>query len=98
VRFGLMAAIFVVAIIVVVIVFRGHNATTSNYVFLSMLLFTTGALGVLVRRNALVMFMFVEVMRNAANLAFVASARTNGAVHGHVVVLFVIIVAAAEVA
>jgi len=93
-----MAAVFLVAVIVAAVVFRGRSANTGNYVFLSMLLFTTGAVGVLLRRNALVMFMCVELMLNAANLAFVAFARANGSVDGHVVVLFVIIVAAAEVA
>jgi NADH-quinone oxidoreductase subunit K len=90
--------ILIVFVIAAAIALRGHTATTANYVGLSMLLFVTGALGVLVRRNALVMFMCVELMLNATNLAFVAFARMHGSVDGHVIVLFVIIVAAAEVA
>ena len=62
----------------------------SNYVILSALLFGIGALGVLVRRNAIVVFMSVELMLNAANLAFVA-------LDGQVVAFFVMVVAAAEV-
>jgi len=52
----------------------------------------------LMRRNALVLFMCIELMLNAVNIAFVAFARMHGAVEGHVVILFVMIVAAAEVA
>jgi NADH-quinone oxidoreductase subunit K len=85
-------------VIVASFVLRGRVPTASHYVSLSMLLFVTGALGVLIRRNALVLFMSVELMLNAVNVAFVAFARLHGAVEGHVVVLFVIIVAAAEVA
>jgi NADH-quinone oxidoreductase subunit K len=57
-----------------------------------------GALGVLIRRNAIVVFMSVELMLNAANLAFVAFARSFEAMSGQVFVFFVIAVAAAEVA
>jgi NADH-quinone oxidoreductase subunit K len=92
-----LIGLLVVFVIAAAIALRGHSATTAHYVGLSMLLFVTGALGVLVRRNALVMFMCVELMLNAVNLAFVAFARMNGSVDGHVIVLFVIIVAAAEV-
>jgi NADH-quinone oxidoreductase subunit K len=53
--------------------------------------------GVLVRRNAIVIFMFVELMLNAVNLAFVTFARMHGAVDGQVIVFFVLVVAAAEV-
>ncbi|MEX0874803.1 MAG: NADH-quinone oxidoreductase subunit NuoK [Actinomycetota bacterium] len=79
-------------------VFRGRTPTPAHYVGLSMLLFVTGAIGVLVRRNALVLFMCIELMLNSVNIAFVAFARMHGNVEGHVIVLFVLIVAAAEVA
>lgn len=92
----------VVALVVVflaaAIAFRGRTPTTAHYVGLSMLLFVTGALGVLIRRSALVLFMCIELMLNAANVAIVAFARQNGSVEGHALVLFVMIVAAAEVA
>jgi NADH-quinone oxidoreductase subunit K len=67
-------------------------------VALSGVLFAIGVVGVLVRRNAIVMFMSVELMLNAANLAFIAFARARLALSGQVFVLFVIAVAAAEVA
>lgn len=68
------------------------------YIILSGILFTIGVLGVLSRRNAIVIFMAVELMLNAANLAFVAFARMYEALSGQVFVFFVITVAAAEVA
>ena len=68
-----------------------------NYVLLSAILFTIGGIGVLVRRNAIVVFMCVELMLNAANLAFVAFARMHGALDGQVIAFFVMVVAAAEV-
>ncbi len=68
------------------------------YIALSAVLFALGALGVLVRRNALIIFMSVELMLNAANLAFVAFARSHGTLDGQVFVFFVMTVAAAEVA
>jgi NADH-quinone oxidoreductase subunit K len=68
------------------------------YVLLSAALFTMGVLGVLIRRNAIVVFMSVELMLNAANLALVAFARQRLSVEGQVIVFFVITVAAAEVA
>jgi NADH-quinone oxidoreductase subunit K len=68
-----------------------------NYVILSAILFTIGALGVLIRRNAIVVFMCVELMLNAANLAFVSFARVNGNLDGQVIAFFVMVVAAAEV-
>ncbi len=71
---------------------------TSYYVLLSAILFTIGVLGVLLRRNAIVVFMSVELMLNAANLALVAFARERLAVEAQVLVFFVITVAAAEVA
>jgi len=68
------------------------------YIALSAILFTIGALGVLIRRNALIIFMSVELMLNSANLAFVAFANTYGQLSGQIIVFFVIAVAAAEVA
>src|SRR6478609_4506649 len=68
-----------------------------NYVLLSAVLFTIGAVGVLVRRNAIVVFMCVELMLNACNLAFVAFARQTGTIDGQVFAFFVMVVAAAEV-
>ena len=70
----------------------------SYYVALAAILFTIGAVGVLVRRNAIVIFMSVELMLNAANLAFVAFAQAYGAMNGQIFVFFVVTVAAAEVA
>jgi NADH-quinone oxidoreductase subunit K len=71
---------------------------TTYYIALSAILFTIGALGVLIRRNAILIFMAVELMLNAANLAFVAYARAYEALSGQVFVFFVMTVAAAEVA
>jgi NADH-quinone oxidoreductase subunit K len=68
-----------------------------NYLYLSALLFTIGAAGVLLRRNAIVMFMCVELMLNAANLAFVAFSRMHGHLDGQVVAFFTMVVAACEV-
>ena len=72
--------------------------TVDWYIALSAVLFTIGALGVLVRRNALIIFMSIELMLNAANLAFVALARHQGDLGGQIFVFFVMTVAAAEVA
>jgi NADH-quinone oxidoreductase subunit K len=71
---------------------------TTFYVALSAILFTIGALGVLIRRNAILIFMAVELMLNAANLAFVAYARAFESLNGQVFVFFIMTVAAAEVA
>jgi NADH-quinone oxidoreductase subunit K len=68
-----------------------------NYLYLATILFSIGALGVLVRRNAIVVFMSIELMLNASNLAFVSFARLNGNIDGMVVAFFVMVVAAAEV-
>jgi NADH-quinone oxidoreductase subunit K len=68
-----------------------------NYLYLSALLFTIGAAGVLLRRNAIIVFMCVELMLNACNLAFVAFARTHGNLDGQVVAFFTMVVAACEV-
>jgi NADH-quinone oxidoreductase subunit K len=65
---------------------------------LSAVLFTLGVIGVLARRNALIVFMSVELMLNAANLAFVAFARSFNQLDGQILVFFVMVVAAAEVA
>lgn len=67
------------------------------YLVLGALLFTVGAVGLLVRRNALVMFMCVELMLNAVNLTFVTLARQLDDIGGQVAVFFVLVVAAAEV-
>src|SRR5277367_5701962 len=69
----------------------------ANYLYLSALLFTIGAAGVLLRRNAIVMFMCIELMLNAANLAFVTFSRLRGHLDGQVVVFFTMVVAACEV-
>lgn len=71
---------------------------TAFYLILSTVLFLIGTLGLLIRRNALVLLMSVELMLNAANLALVAFAREQVSVSGQVMVFFVIAVAAAEVA
>lgn len=68
-----------------------------SYLYLSALLFTIGATGVLLRRNAIVMFMCVELMLNAGNLAFVTFARQHGSLEGQSVAFFTMVVAACEV-
>ncbi len=68
-----------------------------HYVALSAILFVIGGIGVLVRRNAIVMFMCVELMLNACNLAFVAFANMHNNLDGQVIAFFVMVVAAAEV-
>lgn len=72
--------------------------TTTFVVFLSAILFTIGVLGVLLRRNALLIFMSIELMLNAANLAMVAFAARWNQLDGQMFVFFVMTVAAAEVA
>ena len=69
-----------------------------HYLVVSALLFALGLLGVLIRRNLLVMYMSLEIMLNAANLALVAASRFNNNLDGQVFVFFIITVAAAEVA
>jgi NADH-quinone oxidoreductase subunit K len=69
----------------------------ANFVALAVILFVIGAVGVLVRRNAMVIFMCVELMLNAVNLAFVAFARLHNNLDGQVIAFFVMVVAAAEV-
>jgi NADH-quinone oxidoreductase subunit K len=68
-----------------------------NYVYLAVLLFAIGAAAVLTRRNAIIVFMGVELMLNATNLALVTFSRMHGALDGQVMALFVMVVAAAEV-
>jgi NADH-quinone oxidoreductase subunit K len=68
------------------------------YLGLAIILFTLGTLGVLIRRNAIVIFMSIELMLNAANLAFVAYARYWQSMNGQIFVFFIMTVAAAEVA
>ncbi|HEX2049800.1 MAG TPA: NADH-quinone oxidoreductase subunit NuoK [Actinomycetota bacterium] len=67
------------------------------FLALAGLLFTVGVVGALVRRNAIVIFMFIELMLNGVNLAFVTFARMQGRIDGQVLVFFVLVVAAAEV-
>ena len=69
----------------------------TNYLVLASILFTIGATTVLLRRNAIVVFMGVELMLNATNLVFVTFARIHGTLDGQVLALFVMVVAAAEV-
>ena len=71
--------------------------TPTYYLVLSAALFTIGAVGVLVRRNAIVVFMCVELMLNAVNLTLITFSRINGSLDGQVIAFFVMIVAAAEV-
>jgi len=68
-----------------------------NYLYLASILFTIGAVGVVVRRNAIVVFMCIELMLNAGNLAFVTFARINGNIEGQVVAFFTMVIAACEV-
>lgn len=71
---------------------------TSYYLTLAAMLFTIGVIGFVVRRNAIVAFMCIELMLNAVNLSFVALSRTVGSLHGQMSVFFVMVVAAAEAA
>ena len=71
--------------------------TTTWYLMLSAVLFTIGTVGVMVRRNPLVMFMCIELMLNAVNLSFVALGRRVDSIDGQAIVFFVLVVAAAEV-
>jgi NADH-quinone oxidoreductase subunit K len=70
----------------------------NSYLVLAAVLFTIGLAGVVVKRNALIVFMCIELMLNAANLTFLAFARQSGDLGGHAVAFFVIAVAAAEAA
>jgi NADH-quinone oxidoreductase subunit K len=71
--------------------------TPTYYIVLSSILFTIGAVGVLIRRNAIVLFMCVELMLNAANLSLITFSRINGSLDGQIMAFFVMVVAAAEV-
>ena len=73
-------------------------APTSYYLVLAAMLFTIGVVGVVVRRNAIVVFMCIELMLNAVNLTFVAFARMRENLVGHLAVFFVMVVAAVEAA
>jgi NADH-quinone oxidoreductase subunit K len=70
----------------------------SYYLTLSAIMFTLGVIGVIVRRNAIVVFMCIELMLNAVNLSFVAFSRSVGNLDGQIAVFFVMVVAAAEAA
>ena len=71
--------------------------TPEYYLYLSALLFTIGALGVLLRRNAILVFMSIELMLNSVNLTLVTFSRINGNLEGQIMAFFVMVVAAAEV-
>jgi NADH-quinone oxidoreductase subunit K len=71
--------------------------TPAYYLYLSALLFSIGAVGVLLRRNAIIVFMCIELMLNAGNLALVTFSRINGTLDGQIMAFFVMVVAAAEV-
>lgn len=72
--------------------------TLHHYLFLSALLFGVGIVGVMVRRNLIVILMSLELMLNAVNLTFVAFSRYLGSIEGQIFVLFIMVVAASEVA
>jgi NADH-quinone oxidoreductase subunit K len=74
------------------------DITPGYYLVLAAILFTIGGVGLLVRRNTLVMFMCIELMLNAANLTFVSYANALNDISGQVIVFFTLVVAAAEVA
>src|SRR6266516_4033774 len=74
------------------------NASLEHYLIVSALLFSLGLLGVIARRNLLIIYMSLELMLNAANLALVAFSRFNNNLNAQVMVFFIITVAAAEVA
>ena len=76
---------------------RGGPVTVDYYLILAAILFTIGAAGVLIRRNAIVLFMCIELMLNAANLALVTFSRITGSLDGQIISFFVMVVAAAEV-
>ncbi len=74
------------------------HITATYYLVLAAALFTVGAVGLLIRKNTLVMFMCIELMLNAANLSFVTFAKALNDISGQVIVFFTLVVAAAEVA
>jgi NADH-quinone oxidoreductase subunit K len=71
--------------------------SANYYLYLSAVLFTIGSVGVLTRRNAIVVFMCIELMLNAVNLTLVTFSRINGQLDGQIIAFFVMVVAAAEV-
>jgi NADH-quinone oxidoreductase subunit K len=79
-------------------VIGAFTITAGYYLVLGAALFTIGAVGLLLRRNVIVMFMCIELMLNAVNLTFVAFAKALNDVGGQVLVFFTLVVAAAEVA
>ncbi len=72
------------------------NIGLSHYLFLSAILFSMGLIAVLMRKNVIVMLMGIELMLNAVNLSFIAFASQNGNLNGHIMVFFVMTIAAAE--
>lgn len=70
----------------------------THYLILSAVLFTLGCIGVVLRRNTIVMFMCIELMLNAVNISFVAFSKLHGNIDGQIAVFFVMVVAAAEAA
>ena len=74
-----------------------NELNADHFIVLSAILFTIGAAGVLLRRNAIVVFMSIELMLNAANLALVTFAHVSGNLDGQIAAFFVMVVAAAEV-
>ncbi|MEZ0390815.1 MAG: NADH-quinone oxidoreductase subunit NuoK [Pseudobdellovibrionaceae bacterium] len=74
------------------------HITLEHYLILSSILFVTGMAGVLLRRNAIVLLMSIELMLNAVNLSFVAFSRYSGKIEGQIMVFFVMTIAAAEAA
>ena len=73
------------------------EVTTDWYLSLAAILFTIGFLGMMIRKNALIMFMCIELMLNAVNLTFISASKHFGQIEGQVFVFFVLVVAAAEV-
>ncbi|MGE3758504.1 MAG: NADH-quinone oxidoreductase subunit NuoK [Pseudobdellovibrionaceae bacterium] len=74
------------------------NIGLDHYLIVSAMLFSLGMIGILLRRNAIVMLMSIELMLNAVNLSFIAFSRYNGKVEGQIMVFFVMTIAAAEAA
>lgn len=74
------------------------NISLQHYLAVSLVLFTIGTIGVVVRRNALIIFMSIELMLNAVNIVFLAFSRWLGIADGQLIVFFVLAVAAAEAA
>ena len=76
---------------------NASHLSPDHYLFLAALIFTVGALGVLLRRNAILVFMCVELMLNSVNLTLVTFSREKGTLDGQIMAFFVMVVAAAEV-